>query len=269
MKRWVKLVVSLALRACDVLHTAALRRIGRQARPICVALYYHAAPARHRELFARQMDLLLRVAEPVSTESPPAMQPGKRYVAVTFDDGFVSVLENAAPELKSRRIPWTMFVPSGFLGRTPAWLRNGHPTAGRDRVMTGDEIRSLARDPLVTIGSHSVNHPDFLRLDAATADREFLDSKRELEALLERPVELFSFPHGACDEHLARQARKSGYRRVFTIEPERIDPSSSMLVVGRVAVEPDDWPIEFRLKLLGAYRWLAAPRRQEAEVRGR
>jgi hypothetical protein len=25
---------------------------------------------------------------------------------------------------------------------------------------------------------------------------------------------------------------------------------------GRVKAEPTDWPLEFRLKLLGAYRWL-------------
>jgi hypothetical protein len=27
-------------------------------------------------------------------------------------------------------------------------------------------------------------------------------------------------------------------------------------VLGRISVEPTDWALEFRLKLLGAYRWL-------------
>ncbi len=42
--------------------------------------------------------------------------------------------------------------------------------------------------------------------------------------------------------------------------------------MGRVRVDPTDWPLEFHLKLMGAYRWLpmaiALKRRLLATVRG-
>jgi hypothetical protein len=66
---------------------------------------------------------------------------------------------------------------------------------------------------------------------------------------------LFSFPHGAHSAALVDQARQVGYRRVFTIEPLPVDANRDPFTVGRVAADPDDWPVEFRLKIAGAYRW--------------
>lgn len=257
MKRRLKMLISLSLRGYDVLCGGTVNRFIRQPRPACVVLYYHAVPSQHRELFAQQMEMLLRLAEPLSTESPSAMQPGKRYVAVSFDDGFVSVLENAAPELRSRGIPWTMFVPSGLLGQRPAWLRKAHPAARQDRVMTAAEIRSLAESPLVTIGSHTVNHAHLVEVGPAKAAIELAQSKSDLEGILNRSVTQFSYPFGARTPALDQQAFSLGYRRLFSTAPEPSIRYSQDLVIGRVAVDPDISPLEFRLKVLGAYRWIA------------
>jgi hypothetical protein len=53
------------------------------------------------------------------------------------------------------------------------------------------------------------------------------------------------------------EARRTGYRRVFTVEPEVIASDSAGFTIGRVGVNPDDWRAEFRLKIAGAYRWRA------------
>ena len=37
----------------------------------------------------------------------------------------------------------------------------------------------------------------------------------------------------------------------------KVGKRATEFVVGRVATDPGDWPIEFRLKLMGAYRWIA------------
>lgn len=257
MKRQLKLAISLAVRAWDVFRGAALRLLGRQPPPTCVVLYYHAVPAQQRALFARQMDVLLRLAQPVATEPPPMLQPGRRYAAVTFDDGFVSVAENAAPELSKRQIPWTLFVPSGCLGRQPDWLRHAPAAARQDRVMTPDELRALARDPLVTIGSHTVNHAHLVEIDPERASVELAQSKADLEGVLQRPVTQFSYPFGARTPALDQQARSVGYRRLFSSKPAPAFQSAGEWVSGRVGVDPDISPLEFRLKVLGAYRWLA------------
>jgi peptidoglycan/xylan/chitin deacetylase (PgdA/CDA1 family) len=82
-------------------------------------------------------------------------------------------------------------------------------------------------------------------------------SKAQLEAILGCKVGLFSFPHGECDAQTIALARAAGYDRVFTINPSNAFTSADNFVQGRVLVDPADWPLEYRLKLLGAYRWLA------------
>jgi peptidoglycan/xylan/chitin deacetylase (PgdA/CDA1 family) len=253
VKRSLKLAISLLVHAYDLTR----RALSRTPPPRCIVLYYHAVPAAHRELFARQMDVLLQWARPLPTEPATKLEPGQRYAVVTFDDGFLSVLENAAPELTRRRIPWTIFVPSGCLGQTPAWLRTAHPAARNDRVMIADELRALVNDPLVTVGSHTVNHAHLVEIGPDRAGVELSQSKADLERILGRSVDRFSYPFGARTPALDEQARALGYRRLFSINPAPAFRTPDELVTGRVSVDPDISHFEFRLKLLGAYRWLA------------
>jgi peptidoglycan/xylan/chitin deacetylase (PgdA/CDA1 family) len=247
LKRILKLLISLLVRAWDLLSPA---------RPVCAVLYYHAIDAADRARFARQMDTLLRTAKPVRADIaalPP--EPG-HYCAVTFDDGFVSVIENALPELDQRNIPATLFVPTGSLGTPPAWVKPESP-ARRERVLSATQLAALSNHPLLAIGSHSISHPRFLRLSLADARSELERSKAHLESILERKVTLFSFPHGECDAATIRLSQAAGYTRVFTISPSIAFTSAEVFVQGRVLADPADWPLEFRLKVLGCYRWLA------------
>lgn len=265
LKRIVALAISLAVRTCDIVRTQARRWSGLVEPRSGVVLYYHAITLQQRSSFAWQMDELLRHASPFEAGAPEGMpQPGNN-VAVTFDDGFQSVVDNGVPELAERGIPFTMFVPSGCLGQRPSWVRDAAHPSWHERVLSGDALRSLASQPLATIGSHSITHPNFLTLGPADAEREFAGSRERLEAAACADVDLFSFPHGAYDEALLEQARRAGYRRVYTVEPQVTTAAGEAYAIGRVAVSPDDWRLEFRLKMLGAYRWRSSLRR----LRGR
>ena len=50
--------------------------------------------------------------------------------------------------------------------------------------------------------------------------------------------------------------REAGYEGLFAILPELAFTDPQEFVTGRVGVNPSDWALEFRLKILGAYRWL-------------
>jgi peptidoglycan/xylan/chitin deacetylase (PgdA/CDA1 family) len=258
--RLLKILVSAGVSLFD-----AIRRTGFEPR--IVVLYYHAIPAGKRRAFARQMDALQRLCVPVRADAAEAgVSP--RSAAVTFDDAFVSVIENALPELKSRNIPCTIFVPTGSMGGPARWLPAGHSDAG-EMVACPTAVKSLAADGLVTIGSHSVTHPNFRLLNEGPAFEELTQSKKELEAITGRAVRTFSFPHGACNGRAFELARQAGYDRVFTIEPRLARFGGGEFVCGRVKVEPDDWSIEFRLKVTGAYRWLSVASAWKARLLGR
>jgi len=62
---------------------------------------------------------------------------------VTFDDGFVSVVDNALPELEARRIPMTFFVPTGSWGQRPCWVKDSRAKASAQTVLTPDQVRRV------------------------------------------------------------------------------------------------------------------------------
>lgn len=69
----------------------------------------------------------------------------------------------------------------------------------RNLVMDWDELRALAQDPLVTIGSHTCGHYALAKLSEADVRREILDCKTRIEAELGRPCRHFAYPYG-CEK---------------------------------------------------------------------
>lgn len=255
LQRLVKMFLSLSIYEFDRARNGWARQANSISGTKGIILYYHAVRKDQRNAFARQMDLLLRMAHPWNLDVCQNHNQ-KPLVAVTFDDGYVSVIENALPELKKRGIPVTFFVPTGSLGERPGWIKSPESPLWEERVISPKELKNISSEPLVTIGSHTVSHPNLLQISHQEVIRELVKSKAVLENLLGRPIEWLSFPRGAYDDSLVQIALEAGYRRLFTIEPKLVNPMQPGVVNGRVATNPDDWPLEFKLKMLGAYRWL-------------
>ena len=66
----------------------------------------------------------------------------------------------------------------------------------RELVMDWDELRDLARDPLVTIGAHSRSHLALSQLSFAESRFEIEQSIARTEREIGRPCRHFSFPYG-------------------------------------------------------------------------
>src|ERR1700691_5938431 len=255
LDRLLKFGISLVFFGVISLRDGLMSLLGHPMPRGCVVLYYHSVAKQHRELFAQQMDLILRCAKLISATQEEPCGPGERYVAITFDDGLESVLENALPEMESRKIPSTMFIVVQSLGDFPCWIPDGPRSDATQKVMSIEQLRHLSSD-LVTVGSHTLTHPNLRRVDQAQARSEISASAAELQRILYMDVSLFSFPYGEFNSRLIQLCRDAGYERVFTTLPTLAFCGPDEFVSGRVTVEPTDWPIEFRLKILGAYRWL-------------
>jgi peptidoglycan/xylan/chitin deacetylase (PgdA/CDA1 family) len=254
LSRIAKLLISLVYAACMSFRRGLLRLLGRTPRATCVVLYYHSIPAERREAFAAQMEMLARLTTPVDLQGTPRLQPGRRYSAVTFDDGFEDAIQNAVPELLSRKIHSLFFVTSGFLGKPASWWPERDPESSR-RIATAEAFQQLPSE-LVGIGAHTLTHPHLPTLDEETARREIVESRRALESLLRRAVETFSFPYGDFNEQVVSWCREAGYKRLFSTQHRNAFERSEEFVVGRVKAEPTDWKLEFQLKLAGGYLWL-------------
>jgi peptidoglycan/xylan/chitin deacetylase (PgdA/CDA1 family) len=107
------------------------------------------------------------------------------------------------------------------LGRPPR-LRSTH------RPLDREQLHRLAAHPLVTIGAHTRSHPHLGRIAATRQAAELAGSKADLEAWLDRPVELIAYPHGSTDAATPRLAGEAGFKAGFTtmprVVPHRLDP---------------------------------------------
>jgi peptidoglycan/xylan/chitin deacetylase (PgdA/CDA1 family) len=106
------------------------------------------------------------------------------------------------------------------------------------RALTPDELKSLAAHPLITIGAHTVSHPQLSSLPPAAQRQEIEGSKTSLEALLSQPVPFFSFPHGDCPPTARVLLREAGYTLACTSAPDVARPHSDLYSLPRF------WPTD-------------------------
>ena len=134
----------------------------------------------------------------------------RRWVCLTFDDGYRDNYTVAYPMLKRLSVPFTVYVTSGFIDNQLSmwWYPN------QQLGMSSDELQLMDADPLCTIGAHTVSHP---KLDILTREqqyREIAESKQTLEALLGHEIKHFSFPHGAHNDDTLAICHELGFRTV-------------------------------------------------------
>lgn len=114
----------------------------------------------------------------------------------------------------------------------------------RELVMSWDETRELARDPLVTIGAHTCNHFALGKLSLDEARREIADCKAAIERELGRPCRHLSYPYGdetSASEREFTLARELGFATAVTTRKGLI-PSGhhvSLTALPRVSLNGD------------------------------
>lgn len=263
LRRSLKIGISLIFYLVRETGRVVLRLLGRQPGERLTILYYHGVTAGYRSNFARQMEALGRSARvvPAAYRGPLPAAKGRKCVALTFDDAFRSVAENALPELGKYSFHATIFVPVGWLGQTPGWtletVENGSvkPQELSEVVMSAEELRGL-NPSLVSLGSHTISHPSLPELQPERAREEIERSRALLADASGRDVVELAFPYGAHTTATLAMCRAALYETVYSIIPEDVDTNSHGYVRGRTKTEPSDGRLEFFLKFNGAYEWM-------------
>jgi peptidoglycan/xylan/chitin deacetylase (PgdA/CDA1 family) len=157
--------------------------------------------------------------------------PAGRTVAVTFDDAFLSVYEQAYPIMVRLGLPGTLFVPTSLIGTSEPmawpgidqWL--GGPYESELVGMSWQQVTELA-DGGWEIGSHTRTHPHLTEVHGEALAQELQGSREDLEQRLGRPCPSLAYPYGDVDEHVVGAAVQAGYRTAAGLpgRPEPADP---------------------------------------------
>ena len=116
-------------------------------------------------------------------------------VAITFDDAFTNFGTEAWPRLKDCGLPVTLFVPTGYVGRTNSW---GETPGGHMPPLSILDWRALARlqEDGVTLGAHSRTHPDLRALDGSALHDEIDGCIEDLRRETGTRPNAFAYPYG-------------------------------------------------------------------------
>ncbi|MGZ4256565.1 MAG: polysaccharide deacetylase family protein [Gaiellaceae bacterium] len=173
----------------------------------------------------------------------------ERLLALTFDDGFRDVAENALPALADHGFRATVFVSTAVVDGTASfsWYAEQPPVLG------WDEIERLDREGTLLFEAHSLTHPNLVALDDDTCRAEIAGSKQVLEEHLGRPVLAFCYPAGAYGERERRLVAEAGFTVATSVEPGLNLPGVDPLELRRTAVESRDALIDFKARLGGAH----------------
>jgi len=144
---------------------------------------------------SRFSDDMAKVAErgiPVVPLMRILESPGS--IAITFDDGFENFARHAWPVLHRLNFPVTLFVVSGYAGRTNEWDRgkDGIPSMP---LLDWTALRELAQEG-VALGAHTHMHSDLTKCQPAAAEREIDLSLSCIEAEAGVRPACFAYPYG-------------------------------------------------------------------------
>ncbi len=153
--------------------------------------------------------------EPVTFSRLVLNPPPHRAVAVTFDDGFRSVLDLALPVLRDLGAVATVFVPTDFPDRGALAWPGVDPAPG---ITDPDELRSLDWPALGRLGaagweiaSHTCSHPSLTGLPDAELERELVESRRRCGDSTGTECRAIAYPYGHVDDRVEAAARRAGF----------------------------------------------------------
>jgi peptidoglycan/xylan/chitin deacetylase (PgdA/CDA1 family) len=126
-------------------------------------------------------------------------------------------------------------------------------------ALSGQQLRSLARHSLVTVGGHTATHRNLAEASEPAVEWEMAENRKFLQATTGQPVEHFAYPFGhvrACGNREAEIARKVGFRTAVTTRLGALFPEHADLLYSlpRVHLACDETPSTLRCKIDGVYR---------------
>ena len=215
----------------------------------------------------------------------------KGAVWLSIDDGWKDNIHNIIPVINEYKIPITFFIAtdpvenqgifwwtffekckdqlSNYLKSNSLDLKN---IKEKDRkkiiqdlkkrckkrilreAMEIGEVKSLAQNPLVTIGSHTVHHALTVNCTDNELEFEIKESKEKLQEWTNKEVKYFSYPNGRFDGRERKILKESGYKLAATDKKRFITKNDDLYLIPRMEVKDKISFYEAICRIVGIWR---------------
>ena len=176
--------------------------------------------------FKKQIELIeklnIKYFDPKNFDKKFNQVNTEKSIMITIDDGFQSFYQNAWPLLKSKKIPFLLFISTSDVGK------NGY--------INWDQILEIEKSGLGTIGNHSHSHE---YLADFTNENIILDIKKSINIFQNKlgynPI-FFSYPFGEYSNNLKKITSDLGFKFAFGQHSGVVDLTKDPLELPRFPI---------------------------------
>ncbi len=143
-----------------------------------------------------------------------------KAVVLTFDDGYEDFYLNAFPLIKEYHVKATLFPIYDFINK--------------QGFLTDTEIREIIASGLVEIGSHTLDHVGLKHVSSQVAQKQIVDSKKDLEQEFGIKVESFAYPFGAFNNNVMEMVKQASYSAAVSVIPGSIQSENNLFYLSRI-----------------------------------
>jgi peptidoglycan/xylan/chitin deacetylase (PgdA/CDA1 family) len=158
---------------------------------------YNTAPAAlaQQVSFLRKEFTIISIEEARRQVTTRVEQTGQ--IVITFDDGYASVFDTVFPMFKEMNVPFGVFVSTSLA------------SSGYKAYCGWSQLGEMSAHPLVTIGSHGINHIGFDSIDLADVSHELKESRSAIEARIQQKILFFAYPYGYSNTEIESLCAKN------------------------------------------------------------
>lgn len=159
-------------------------------------------------------------------------------LSITFDDGYKDNLTYELPIAEKYGIPITIFITTSILDENNQlpWDKD---YKNHQAYLTTKDIETLSMNDLVTIGSHTLNHPRLRDLLKENQYFEMKKSKEVLQNITKKNIDIMAYPYGGhldWNNGTLESAKLSGYKSAFTTIKRLITTNSNRFKLPRINI---------------------------------
>lgn len=229
-----------------------------------LSIYFHNPTAKGFERIVKLLKLLrFRFVNLNELLAQHEEHRVKRWqVFVSFDDGWNGNLK-LIPLIEKHQVPVTIFVTVDTMTSGNFWWEPILKVKGYDELVrlkkgdydellrqiritsqqvaltrsaiTVDELRQLANNDLVTIGSHTMTHPLLDKVSPEQLMYELMESQRALSELCQKEIKAFSYPNGNFTDREV-DACSRYYSLAFTTVPDYLTNVDNRYLLPRICL---------------------------------
>lgn len=187
---------------------------------------------------------------------------GKKYIILTFDDGYEDNYKIAFPILKKYQFKCIIYLVS-HLNYNKWDVEVPENPEKKFPLMTWDMIKEM-QEYGIEFGGHTMTHQKLAHIPFEQAKEEITKSTQFLEEKLEEKLVCFAYPYGDLNEQVKEFVRNSSYSFAVATDSGDLSFSEDLFQIRRIGIFPTNNMLSFKRKVHGNYNFIKLRREQKS-----